>query len=48
MKKSVNQNKSQRNDVDIFNDYFENMDLDVDMQSLYDLMDDPRLKKEIE
>lgn len=48
MKKSVNQNKSQRNDVDIFNDYFENMDLDVDMQSLYDLMDDPRLTDEYE
>lgn len=33
-------------DTDIFNDYFENMNLDADMESFYNLMDDPKLDDE--
>lgn len=34
------------NSDDLFNEYFENMDLDSDMASLYELMGDQRLKDE--
>lgn len=36
------------NDKDIFNEYFENMNLDLDMKSFYDFMNDSKLTDEYE
>lgn len=48
MKNQAKKVKPKQKNPDIFNDYFENMNLDLDMKSLYDLMDDPRLTDEYE
>ena len=46
-KKDIDNNtKTKNNDNDIFNEYFENMNLENDMQSFYDIMNDPKLTDE--
>ncbi len=46
-KKDIDNNtKTKNNDSDIFNEYFENMNLENDMQSFYDIMNDPKLTDE--
>lgn len=48
MKKKDNADKAEtmHDDADIFNEYFENMNLDADMESFYNLIDDPKLVDE--